>query len=146
MRAMENRATALNADRKRALQEQVERRVAIGLIGYLAGKPVAWCSVAPRSTFIGVPDEGQDAQEKIVWSVTCFFVHRDHRGQGLAQGLVKAAAKLARRRGAAILEGYAVAEDSPSYRNGGFVGFFEDQGFVETGRLGSRRRVMRFEL
>ena len=40
---------------------------------------------------------------------------------------------------------YPVNPNSPSYRFGGFVPFFEREGFREVGRLGSRRHVMRLD-
>src|SRR5689334_9938415 len=37
--------------RKAALERRVAAGVPIGLLGYLGGEPVAWCSIAPRSTY-----------------------------------------------------------------------------------------------
>src|SRR5690606_28396708 len=80
-RPIENRTEASNADRKRALKGFVTRRVPIGLVGYLEGQPVAWCSVGPRASFVPLSKD-QDETEKGVWSVTCFFILRSHRKQG----------------------------------------------------------------
>jgi len=41
-----------------------------------------------------------------VWSVTCFFIARSFRHQGLSTALLKAAVDFARTRGAKIVEGY----------------------------------------
>lgn len=48
--------------------------------------------------------------------------------------------------GATVVEAYPVDEESPSYRFMGFVPLFEEYGFVEVGRAGSRRHVMRLRL
>lgn len=142
-RPMKDRVSAKNEDRKAALQSLVKTGTPVGLLGYMQGKPVAWCSVAPRNTFTRLRDDQQD--EEGVWSVTCFFVRRDHRGEGLAGRLLDAAAELARRSGARALEGYPVDPDSPSYRHMGFTPMFEDRGFREVARAGSRRHVLRLE-
>lgn len=52
----------------------------------------------------------------------------------------------AKSRGASIVEAYPVDPDSPSYRFMGFVPAFEQAGFEEVGRAGSRRHVMRLAL
>lgn len=144
-RAMDQRGTADNAARKRALQSRVEAGVPIGLIGYVDGEPVAWCSLAPRASYLKL-SPSQDDGESGVWSVVCFFVRRDHRKSGLSGDLLEAAAAFARSQGADTLEGYPVAPDSPSYRFMGFTGQFEGRGFVAAGRAGSRRQVMRLSL
>jgi GNAT superfamily N-acetyltransferase len=144
-RPMKRRGAAGKADRKAALRGLVRAGAPIGILGYAGGEAVAWCSVAPRETFAKLKD-GQDAEPARVWSVTCFFVRRDHRKAGLSGRMLEAAAALARKHGAEVLEGYAVAPDSPSYRHMGFLPLFEAHGFRETGRAGSRRHVMQRKL
>jgi GNAT superfamily N-acetyltransferase len=144
-RPMEDRTTADNAARKQALYDRVRRRVPIGLIGYVDGVPVGWCSAGPRATFLRLRDDQDDGEEG-VWSVTCFFVRRDHRQTGVSGRLLDAAIALARKRGAKALEGYPVDPDSPSYRFMGFVKLFEERGFAHVGRAGTRRHVMRLAL
>ena len=141
-RPIEGRTTADNAARKRALHASVSSDVPVGLIGYIGGEPVAWCSVAPRETFVRL-SERQEDEEAGVWSVTCFFVRRDHRKTGLSAKLLDAAIERTKSSGAKVLEAYPVDPDSPSYRFMGFVGLFESRGFREIGKAGSRRHVMR---
>jgi GNAT superfamily N-acetyltransferase len=144
-RPMQGRTSAKSAARKHALHARVQKGIPIGLLGYVEGEPVAWCSVAPRETFLRLCDE-QDDREVDVWSVVCFFVRRDHRKTGLSGQLLDAAIALARKSGARALEGYPVDPTSPSYRFMGFLELFEERGFVRVGRAGSRRHVMRLEL
>lgn len=141
-RDMADRTSATNAQRKAAMRERVDKRVPIGLLGYVGGEPVAWCSVAPRDTFRKLRDD-QDPDEAGVWSVVCFFIRRDHRKTGLSARMLEAAAAYARKRGAKVLEAYPVDPDSPSYRFMGFVSLFRDSGFKMVGRTGSRRHVVR---
>ncbi|MCP3169698.1 GNAT family N-acetyltransferase [Myxococcus qinghaiensis] len=137
-----------NAHRKAAMQRRVKQGTPVGLLGYLGDEPVAWCSLAPRDTYrkgLGGLNPEDEAPER-VWSLACFFVTRAARGQGIAQRLIKAAIAHARKRGASVVEAYPVDPSSPSYRFMGFVETFEQLGFQEVGREGSRRHVYRYEL
>jgi len=133
--------------RKGALRKRVKAGVPIGLLGYEGQEPVAWCSIAPRETYRdlgGLKLEGE--KEGQIWSLVCFFVKRDYRGQGLMPVLVKAAARHAKKHGAKVLEAYPVDPDSPSYRFMGFLPAFKKLGFKEMARAGSRRHVVRKRL
>ena len=116
----------------------------VGLLGYLGSEPVAWCSVAPRSTYRKLVSD--DSDDEGVWSVVCFFIPRKLRSLGLAKQLLAAAERHARRHGARVLEAYPVDEDSPSYRFMGFLPMFEQAGFRAVGREGTRRHVVRRRL
>jgi GNAT superfamily N-acetyltransferase len=133
--------------RKAAIHSRVRDGVPIGLLGYLAAEPVAWCSIAPRTTYrpLGGPDDFGDASNA-VWSLACFFIRRDLRGQGVGDQMLAAAVAHARRKGGKVLEAYPVDPDSPSYRFMGFIGLFERAGFKAISRAGSRRHVMRLSL
>jgi GNAT superfamily N-acetyltransferase len=132
--------------RKRFLKSRVDAGTPVGLLAYDGKEPVAWCSVAPKSTYRKLDDLDPDEDASKVWSIACFFVKKEWRGRGLTARFVEAAIALARKRKAIALEAYPVDEDSPSYRFMGFVPFFEAQGFGEIGRAGSRRHVMRLSL
>ena len=142
-RQMEQRSSATNADRKQALHGQLLSGKPIGLIGYADGQPVAWCSLGPRSTFLPLRDNQTD--EPDVWSVTCFFIRRDYRSKGLSRQMLVAAVEHAKLNGAKALEGYPVDPESPSYRFMGFLPLFEQHGFREVARAGTRRHVFRLD-
>ena len=129
--------------RKQALESRVRSGTPIGLLGYLDGHPVAWCSVAPRSTYRRLSKTSyQGIGEEDIWSIVCFFVSRPARGSGISRQLLDAAVDHATRGGAKVVEGYPVDPDSPSYRFMGFVPLFEQAAFKEVARAGSRRHVM----
>lgn len=144
-RPMPDRTRASNADRKAALHQRVRDGTPIGLLGYIGGEPVAWCSVAPRETFRPLK-EGQSAEAAGVWSVVCFFIRREYRGRGLSRRMLQQAVTVAKENGAKVVEGYPVDPDSPSYRFMGFVSLFKACGFEPAGEAGTRRHVMRREL
>lgn len=132
------------SSRKAAIAERVAAAVPIGLLGYIGDEPVAWCSVAPRSSYRRLVDNG--SSDEGIWSIACFFVVRRLRGQKITQRIIKAAVEHARSRGASIVEAYPVDPDSPSYRFMGFVPVFEAAGFCEIGLAGTRRHVMQLRL
>ena len=146
-----------SAAKRAALRRRVAEGVPVGILGYVDGEPVAWCSIAPRETYRGLggvsqattgcalmsgPADGQDR----VWSLVCFFVPRRLRGHGVTRRAIEAALDHAGQHGATVVEAYPVEPDSPSYRFMGFISSFEAAGFTEVGRAGSRRHVMRRRL
>jgi GNAT superfamily N-acetyltransferase len=134
-----------NSGRKAALKQLVDTVTPIGIVGYLDQEPVAWCSIAPRTTFHGLGGI-EDLPEENVWSLTCFFVKRHLRGKGIARQLISAAVAHATQKGATIVEAYPVDSGSPSYRFMGYVESFKAAGFEEVGRAGSRRHVLRLKV
>jgi predicted GNAT family acetyltransferase len=146
-RAQGSEVQSDSAARKALMHRRVKARVPVGILGYLQGEPVAWCSIAPRPTYrpLGGPSpDGEDPKK--VWSLACFFIPRALRGQGMTSRILAAAVAHARKQGATVVEAYPVDADSPSYRFMGFVPVFESAGFEEVGRAGSRRHVMRLSL
>jgi predicted GNAT family acetyltransferase len=131
--------------RKRQMRQRVDGGVPVGLLAYDGETPVGWVSIAPRDTYrkLGGPEA---AKGESVWSIVCFFVPRERRGEGMVRRLIAAAIDHARAGGATIVEAYPVEEASPSYRFMGFVSVFADAGFAEVGRAGSRRHVMRLKV
>ena len=132
--------------KKAELEQRVRGGVPVGILGYLDGEPVAWCSIAPRETYRAGLYRPSGDEPDGVWSLACFFVPRRLRGLGMARRLLGAAIEQARGRGASVVEAYPVEPDSPSYGFMGRVPLFESAGFREVGTAGSRRHVMRLEL
>ncbi len=133
--------------RRTALRSRVASGASVGILGYHEGVPMAWCSIAPRSTYrrLGGPDDVAEDPDA-VWSLVCFFVKREYRGHGVTGQLLQAAIEHARRRGAKIVEAYPVDPDSPSYRFMGYIRVFERTGFKKAAGAGTRRHIMRLKL
>ncbi len=138
-----------NASRKAEIQRRIAANQPVGILAFAreedAGEPVGWCSIAPVATFQRL-GKAVETSCHGVWSLTCFFVPRRLRGEGLARRLLQAAIAHARDRGAHTLEAYPVDPDSPSYRLLGFLPMFRAAGFEEVEPLGKRRHVMRLTL
>lgn len=129
-----------------ALRSLVEAGRARGAIALEGGVAVGWCSVGPRSDFTrlaGMRSLRTDWDEH-TWSVTCFFLDKKHRGQGLGTRLLEAAVEIARSSGARALEGYpAVPYDAMKRLPGAFAwtglpGMFERAGFERIPAEGKR--------
>jgi GNAT superfamily N-acetyltransferase len=86
--------------------------------------------------------------DRPVWSVVCFYIHRRHRGKGVGEALLEAAVKHAVRRGARIVEGYPVDTAGGKVPGAsiytGVVSMFERAGFREVERRRATRPIMRW--
>ncbi|HEX2296576.1 MAG TPA: GNAT family N-acetyltransferase [Actinomycetota bacterium] len=120
-----------------------------GVLGYLGDEPVAWCAVEPRDAY-PVLDRSRvlkrvDAAP--VWSVTCFFIAKEHRDRGLGTAMLRAAVAHAAEAGALLVEGYPVdpvKDRMPTvFAHTGFVEMFRAAGFEEVERRSPTRPIMR---
>jgi GNAT superfamily N-acetyltransferase len=138
-----------NAGNKNALHALAKAGKPLGLLAFDDGEPIGWASVAPRADFPRLLRSNtlKLAQEPGVWSVPCFFIHRRHRGEGVATALLAAAVEHAQSAGAAILEGYPTdlaSGRTPSAAElyTGTTGLFAQAGFTVHSRPASGRRVV----
>jgi GNAT superfamily N-acetyltransferase len=83
---------------------------ATGLLAYRDGVAVGWTSLGPRQDFDRLTHAKVLAalDDTPVWSIVCFVVGRDARGQGVGRALLSAAIEYAREHGATTLEAYPV--------------------------------------
>jgi GNAT superfamily N-acetyltransferase len=130
------------ASRRRQMMKRIADGVPVGLVAHAGGEPIGWVSVAPRETYRKLGGPLAEPGE-VIWSIVCFFVPRRLRGHGIVRRLLAAAVDHARANGATVVEAYPVEPTAPSYRFMGFVPVFAEAGFVEVGRAGARRHVMR---
>src|SRR5687767_8364451 len=56
----------------------VNRGEAIGMIAYADKEPIGWCAVAPRETYVRLLKSRalKPVDDKAVWSVSCFYIHK----------------------------------------------------------------------
>lgn len=137
--------------RKGRLRELAMKGPPPGLIAYLGGKPVGWVTLGPREDFKRlVKSRAMKAVDwKPVWSIICFVVPSEYRGQGVATALLEGAVAFARKQGATIVEAYPkepggkVADDSLWF---GKKSMYDKAGFVEVARHTPGRPVVRRDL
>lgn len=136
---------------KEALRSLAGQDPPPGLLGYRGSTPVGWVSLGPREAYAKLanspamkPVDGQP-----VWSIVCFVVPSEYRKQGVARGLLAAAVRYARKRGARLLEAYPVDKDAPSPPEAPWFGskaMFDEAGFEEVARRKPARPVVRLHL
>jgi GNAT superfamily N-acetyltransferase len=135
---------------KKAMKRLVESGPPPGLLAYADGRPVAWCALAPRETYLALTNSRilKPVDDQPVWSVVCFFVAKPYRRRGLSARLLEEAAKYARNQGARIVEGYPVEPKTETRSPDVFVwtglaSAFRKAGFEEAARRSPTRPIMR---
>ncbi|HEX8865201.1 MAG TPA: GNAT family N-acetyltransferase [Lentzea sp.] len=115
-----------------------------------SGGAVGWVAVAPRASYsrLGRSKITAPVSEDIsgVWSVTCFYVRRSARRQGVTSLLLDAAVEHAAKAGARAVEGYPVDTEGRALQAGelyhGRLAMFLDAGFELVERRGTRRALV----
>jgi len=133
--------------KKRALEAIVREGREPGLLAYDGDVPAGWVSVAPREEFRAILQSPQyrprdEGGGPAVWSIVCFAIDRDQRGQGLAAVLLDAAVAHAFGHGATSVEAYPHATSRGDYM--GNVDLYRSAGFVDV-RDANKRVIVRFE-
>lgn len=121
-----------------------------GLIGYRGKVPIGWVSISPREEYAKLKRSPvmKPVDEQPVWSIICFVVPAEHRGQGVAQALLTGAVAYAKKHGAALIEAYPV--DKPTRSNDDSMWFgaksmYDKAGFKEVARRKPQRPIVRLK-
>ena len=131
-----------------AFKSLVESGVVPGVLAYQDGEPAGWCAIGPRESYSRLERSRTLARvdDQPVWSVTCFYVKRMHRGRGLTRGLLGAATDWAARNRAHVVEAYPIELRDGTSAVAAYMGVvpvFLEAGFVEVVRRSPRRPIMR---
>lgn len=136
-----------------AMHEIVAAKEKPGLLAYRGKQAVGWCSVAPRIDFPSIARSRLFkalVDDSNTWSVTCLFVHKDHRRSGVSRALLEGAIEYARKQKAQCLEGYPQEPRKDKVADAfawtGIASAFAAAGFAEVARPSPTRPVMRIEL
>ena len=129
----------------------VDSGVVPGLLAYQDGDPVGWIAVEPRSAYPKLAHSRvlKPVNDEDVWSVTCFFVAKQVRRQGLTVELLKAAIEYVRDQGGKLVEGYPVdtQDNMPApFVYIGLAAAFKEVGFIEVARRSEKRPIMRYSI
>jgi GNAT superfamily N-acetyltransferase len=133
---------------KTALRTLVHQGVEVGLMAYADGIPAGWVTLAPRNDFVRLETSNilAPVDDQPVWSLPCFFIHRNYRHIGMMGRLIDAAVEYARMHGAKILEAYPYEPQekmSALTIYTGVASVFSKAGFVEVARRSEMRPIMR---
>jgi GNAT superfamily N-acetyltransferase len=135
-----------------ALKALAESERPPGLLAYVDGRAIGWCSLAPRSEFTRLERSRvlKPVDEAPVWSIVCFFIARKERRTGVGSALLRAAGEFAASHGAEMLEGYPVepraAHMPDAFAFTGIPSMFRAAGFEEVDRRSPARPIMRLRL
>ena len=137
---------------KRAMKMIIGSDKIPGILAYSKGEAIGWCSVARREDFSRLDNSRilKPVDEKSVWSVVCFFIHKNYRKKGLSTALLNAAKKFVKANGGKILEGYPVEPKKDKMPDvfawTGLSAAFQSAGCKEVARRSETRPIMRFYL
>ncbi|MCI4337610.1 MAG: GNAT family N-acetyltransferase, partial [Thermoplasmata archaeon] len=134
---------------RRQLKERLVRahRSHAALV-YDGADVVGWCQFGPLAELparMGGPTRLGLAPPD--WRITCFFVDRDHRKEGVASAALAGALRMIAIRGGGTVDAYpSETRGKPtagSFLWGGTVSMFETAGFRTIAALGTSKVVMR---
>ncbi len=134
-------------------RELKERKVRDGsthaALAFDADRCVGWCQFGPphelpRIKHLRVYTEGLEVLPD--WRITCFFVDKQYRGQGVASAALTGALRLIADAGGGTVESYPEdvqgREVTASFLYNSRLAMFEQQGFVRARRLGKNHWVV----
>ncbi|MDA4123197.1 MAG: GNAT family N-acetyltransferase [Thaumarchaeota archaeon] len=110
---------------------------------------VGWCQFGPTDELPNIRSRKayeEGLRELPDWRITCFFIDRERRGQGIATFALREALRCIAQLGGGTVEAYP--EDythekvSSSFLCSGTLGMFEKMGFRKTRKIAMRRWVV----
>jgi GNAT superfamily N-acetyltransferase len=142
-------------EKKAALQAHTAGRLAPGVLAYVAGKAIGWCSVGPREDFVALEHSRilKRLDDQPVWSIVCFFVATPFRKKGVMAELLRGAVAYAKQNGAQVIESYPLDLQShqpagqklPGFNSYmGIASVFQAAGFVKVSAASETQVMMRY--
>jgi hypothetical protein len=134
---------------RRAYKERLVRanRSHAALV-YDGADVVGWCQFGPSAELPGrMSGYGKLDVAPPDWRITCFFVDRDRRKEGIAEAALAGALRLIGTNGGGTVDGYPIVTRGKPYSSsflwGGTESMFAEVGFRPLGHLGKSKLVMR---
>jgi GNAT superfamily N-acetyltransferase len=110
---------------------------------------VGWCQFGPTEELPRIKNRKaylDGLVDSPDWRITCFFVDREYRGNGVASAALRGALREIARLGGGTVESYPEEAEgrsvSASFLHNGTVSLFERQGFRRARRLGKNHWVV----
>jgi GNAT superfamily N-acetyltransferase len=137
---------------KKAMKKIVYNNEIPGIMAYFENNPIGWCAFASREKFLRLNDSRVLApiDDEKVWSITCFFIHKNFRRMGISTELLKAVIKYCKKKKVKILEAYPqepYSDNIPAaFAWTGIPSAYEKAGFKVVERRSPKRPIMRYLL
>jgi GNAT superfamily N-acetyltransferase len=126
----------------------VEQEPSPGLLAYAGELAVGWCQLTPRADLPWLDQTWRlrRVDDVPVWSLSCFYIRKGYRKQGVTAALIAVAIETARQAGAPALEAYPLDADlTPSASGTGYLSTFLRAGFREMARHVPSRPIVRYD-
>jgi GNAT superfamily N-acetyltransferase len=120
-----------------------------GLLAFDGDTAVGWCQLSSRDSlpWLGRTPNLKRVDDLPVWCISCFYVRKGYRKQGVTSTLIRAALNAARKAGVPALEAYPLDGDLTSSSSfTGFASTFLELGFKPVARRAPPRPIMRHTL
>jgi len=134
---------------RRLIQMYVKTNKIPGILLYDGKTPIGWCAVEPRSHYSRLDRSRilKPVDEHPVWSITCFFIEKTRRKQGVMSRLIDAAIEYVRSQDGDIVEAYPIdplKRTADAFIYTGIASTFRQAGFEEVARRSDTRPIMRY--
>lgn len=137
---------------KLAMYDLVKSGEEPGIIAYAGQTPVGWCALSLRNNYPALERSRvlKKVDDQKVWSITCFFIDKKYRHQGISTQLLKFAIEYCKNKGATIVEGYPVEPKNDKmpavFAWTGIASAYLKTGFKEVARRSATRPIMRYTI
>jgi GNAT superfamily N-acetyltransferase len=136
-------------ENKAAFREIVRHGPPPGLLAFDGDMAVGWCQLTPRDALPWLDRTWRlkRLDDVPVWSLSCLYVRKGYRRQGVTSALIAAALKVAKGAKAPALEAYPLdADKTPSASGTGYASTFAHAGFTTVACHVPPRPIMRHDL
>ena len=116
------------------------------------GEAIGWCALAPRTDFVKLKKSRvhKPLDDNPVWSIPCFFIHKDFRRMGVSVAMLKGIIKYAKKNKIKILEAYPTIPTKEKWPDSflwiGLYKSFERAGFKIVDQTSKNRPMVRYYL
>jgi GNAT superfamily N-acetyltransferase len=140
---------------KAVLKDMTSKNEVAGLLAYIDGQPIGWCSIGPRKDYAALENSRilKRIDDTPVWSIVCFFVAKPFRSKGVMSELLRGAVKYAKQQGAQVIEGYPIDMQTHKLAGqilnsySGYMGIasiFRAAGFTKVADASETQLIMRY--
>jgi GNAT superfamily N-acetyltransferase len=139
-----------NGGNKNKKKELVWNSKPTGILCCYEGQAIGWCALAPRKDFVKLEKSRvhKPIDDKPVWSIPCFFIHKDFRRLGISVVMLKGIIAYAKKNKIKILEAYPTIPTQDKLPDSflwiGLYKSFERAGFKIVDRTSKNRPMVRY--